>query len=330
MKVGPAQIILALLLGTLLAPLSSSQAEQAKKLSRIGVLLSGSASSTAPLEEAFREELRHVGWVEGENIVIESRYAEGKLDQLSALAAELVQLKVEVIVVLGNAAIRAVKGATRTIPIVMTIVGDPVAEGFVDSLARPGGNITGFTSLETELYGKRLELLKDAFPKLSRIAVILQPDVGSTPANFKETQVAAKALGVQLQPVAIRSLEDLEPAFKAAAKGRADALIVLGSLLTNAHRQRIARLAEKIRLPAIYNDVSYVEAGGLMSYSASRVDIFRRAAIYVDKILEGTKPADLPVQQPMKFEFVINLRAAKAIGLTIPPNVLARADKVIK
>jgi putative ABC transport system substrate-binding protein len=330
MKAGTAQIALALFLGALLAPCSWGEVQQPGKVPRIGVLQSASPSSTRTLIEAFREGLRELGWVEGENVAIEWRYAEGKLGRLPDLAAEMVRLKVDVIVALGSATINAVKSATKTIPIVMTIVGDPVASGFVDSLARPGVNITGLTSLEVELSGKRLELLKEAFPKVSRVAVLWQPDARGAAGQFKETRVAAQALGVQLQGVGVRSPDDFGPAFKAATAGRAGALIVLGSLLVHAHPERIADLAAKARLPAIYNDRVFVEAGGLMSYAASGTEIFRRAAIYVDKILKGAKPADLPVEQPTRFELFINLKAAKQIGVTIPPSVLTWADEVIK
>jgi putative ABC transport system substrate-binding protein len=268
--------------------------------------------------------------VDGKNIVVEWRYAEGKLDRLPVLAAELVHLKVEVIVTPGATVTRAAKGATATIPIVMAQDPDPVGSGFVASLARPGGNITGLSSLRADLSGKRLELLKEILPNLSRAAVL-----GSSinPANvqfLKETEVAAQTFGVQLQYLDILDPKDIETAFRAASKGRADAILVLGGRVFYSYRTQIADLAVKSRLPAIYDVPEFVAAGGLMSYGANAADLFRRAATYVDKILKGAKPADLPVEQPTKFELIINLKTAKQIGLTIPPNVLARADRVIK
>ena len=269
--------------------------------------------------------------MEGKNIVIEWRYAEGKLDRLPALAAELVRLKVDVIVTAGPAATRAAKEATSTIPIVMAQDTDPVGNGFVASLARPGGNITGLSTLAPELSGKRLELLKEIVPKLSRVAVF---GTSTSPGNaqvLKEMELAAGAFGVKLQYLDVLDPKDIETAFRAASKGRADAVLMLvrapSSLLTE---HRLSELAVKSRLPVIYSRPEFVEAGGLMSYGVNITDLDRRAATYVDKILKGAKPADLPVEQPTKFEFIINLKAAKQIGLTIPPNVLARADKVIK
>jgi putative ABC transport system substrate-binding protein len=275
--------------------------------------------------------LRELGYVEGKNIVIERRYAEEKLDRLPALAAELVRLKVGVIVTAGPIPTRAAKEATTMIPIVMTNEGDPVGTGFVASLARPGGNITGLSTLTPETSGKRLELLKEIVPKLSRIAVFGTSTLPGNAQSLRETEVAAGAFGVKLQYLDVLSPKDLETAFRAAVKERADAvLMMVAGGVTSAHRTEIAELAVKSRLPVIYSSPVYVEAGGLMSYGASVTDLDRRAATYVDKILKGAKPADLPVEQPKKFELVINLKAAKQIGLTIPPNVLARADKVIK
>ena len=268
--------------------------------------------------------------MEGKNIVIEWRSAEGKLDRLPALAAELVRLKVDVIVTSASRETRAVKEATNTIPIVMTNEGDPVGTGFVASLARPGGNITGLSTLAPELSGKRLELLKEIVPKLSRMAVL----GGSTsPGNaqmLRDVELAAGALKLKLQILDILDPKDIEAAYHAATKGRADAVLLLSSSILTSQRTQVIELAVKSRLPASYARPEFVEAGGLMTYGPSTTDLHRRAATYVDKILKGAKPADLPVEQPKKFEFIINLKAAKQIGLTIPPNVLARADKVIK
>ena len=268
--------------------------------------------------------------MEGKNIVIEWRYAEGKLDRLPALAAELVRLKVDVIVTAGPTATRAAKEATTTIPIVMAQDSDPVGNGFVASLARPGGNITGLSNLRPELSGKQLELLKEIIPKLSRVAVFGTSTEPGNAQALKEMELAAGAFRVKLQYLDVLNPKDIETAFRAASKGRADAVLVLPGPIFNSHRKQIVELAVKSRLPAIYSRPEYVEDGGLMSYGVSMTDLDRRAATYVDKILKGAKPADLPVEQPTKFEFIINLKAAKQIGLTIPPNVLARADRVIR
>ena len=311
--------------------MASAKAQQAAgRIQRIGFLGGSSGSAYSLFIEAFRQGLQDLGYTEGHNISIEYRYGQGKRDRLPGLSADLVRLKVDVIVVSGALAISALKNATKTIPIVMTTVEDPVAQGFVASLARPGGNITGLTNLAPELSGKRLELLKESFSKISRVAVLWDPSTPGSVVAFKETQAVAPALGVQLKSLEVRSPDDFQNAFRAATTERAGALIVLQSLLTNAHRQRIVDLAIDSRLPAMYTQTEYVEVGGLMSYAPSYTDIYRRAATYVDKILKGTKPADLPVEQPTKFEFVINLKTAKQIGLTIPPNVLARADRVIR
>ena len=310
---------------------SSVDAQQPKKVPRIGILHGASASSVAARTEAFRQGLRELGYVEGKNIVIEWRYAEGKADRLPGLAAELVGLKVDIIVTTGPIVTRAAKEATSTIPIVMTNEGDPVGTGFVASLARPGGNITGLSTLAPELGGKRLELLKEIISQLSRVAVFGTSTLPDNAQRLREVELAAKAFGVKLQYLDVLGPKDIETAFRAAVKGRADAMLwqVAGGV-ANAHRTQILELAVKSRLPAIYHNSLYVDAGGLMTYSASATDLDRRAATYVDKILKGAKPADLPVEQPIKFEFIINLKAAKQIGLTIPPNVLARADRVIK
>jgi putative ABC transport system substrate-binding protein len=274
--------------------------------------------------------LRQLGDVEGKNIVIEYRYAEGNNDRLPALAAELVRLKVDIVVSGGPAVTRPLKEATNTIPIVMAFDDDPVGNGFVASLARPGGNITGLATLAPELSGKQLELLKEIIPKLSRVAVLWTSTQPGTAQALKEIELAAGALKVQLQYLDVLDPKDIEIAFREARKKRADAILLLNSPALNTHRTQIADLAVKNRLPAVYGQPEYTDAGGLVFYGASITDIFRRAATYVDKILKGARPADLPVEQPTKFEFVINLKAAKQIGLTIPPNVLARADKVIK
>src|SRR5262245_7160294 len=307
----------------------AAHAQQPPKVHRIGFLGSDSLSSAARIR-AFREGLRELGYVEGKNIVIEYRYSEGKLGSDAALAAELVRLKVDIIVTAGAGATRAAKEATSSIPIVMSQDPDPVGNGFVASLARPGGNITGLSSVGADLAGKRLELLKEIRPKLHRVAVFgTSTNPGNVPA-LRETELAAAALKVQLQFLDILNPKDIETAFRAAGSGRADAVLVLNSPVSSSHRKEIAALAAKSRLPAFYNRSEYVEDGGLMSYGVSFTDLAHRAAVYVDKILRGAKPADLPVEQPKKFEFIINLKAAKQIGLTVPPNVLARADKVIR
>jgi putative ABC transport system substrate-binding protein len=305
-------------------------AQQSQKAPRIGFLGVSSSSAYSGYIDAFRKGLRELGYVEGQNIAIEYRYGDGKRDRLPDLSADLIRLKVDIIMVSGSLAIGALKNATKTIPIVMTSVEEPVAQGFVDSLARPGGNITGLTNLAPELSGKRLELVKETLPKIDRVAVLWDPEGPGPAVAFKETQAVAPSMSLQLQSLQVRSPNDFEGAFKAASAERSGALIVLQSFLTNAHRHRIVDLARTHRLPGMYTQMEYVEVGGLMSYAPSYTDIYRRAAIYVDKILKGAKPADLPVEQPMKFEFIVNLKTAKQIGLTIPPNVLARADRVIK
>jgi ABC-type uncharacterized transport system substrate-binding protein len=307
-----------------------AQAQQPKQLPRIGYLGANFPSTNPARNEAFRQGLRDLGYVEGKSIVIEWRYAEGNPDRLPALAAELVRLKVDVIVTAGPAATRPAKEATGTIPIVMGFDNDPVGSAFVASLARPGGNITGLSTLAPEISGKQLELLKEIVPKLSRVAVIGTSTEPGNPQLLRETELAAGALKVKLQYLDVLSFKDVETAFRAAVKGRAEAVLVLPSPVLNPQRTQIIDLAVKSRLPVTYSARSHVEAGGLMTYGVNVTDLFRRAATYVDKILKGAKPADLPVEQPTKFEFIINLKAAKQIGLTIPPNVLARADKVIK
>ena len=314
-------------LGALLLALSFPvEAQQPQKIPRIGWLTLGYPARS----EAFRQGLRDLGYIEGKNISIELRNAEGKPDRLPGLAAELVGLKVDLIVALEPPAVRAAMKVTSTIPIVMRSTDDPVEAGFVASLARPGGNITGLTSISGELYGKRLGLLKEIVRGLSRVAVLWNPDFPSGAQNFKEMEAEAKPLGMQLRSSEARSAEDFESAFRAAVKGRAQALITLRDPLVVNQRKRIADLAVKSKLPAIYDDREFVEDGGLMSYGTNLADLYRRAATYVGKILKGRKPADLPVEQPMKFELFINTKTAKQIGVTIPQEVLMRADKVIK
>jgi ABC-type uncharacterized transport system substrate-binding protein len=314
----------------LLAVAAIAEAQQSAKVPRIGYLTGATPAGQSARIESFRQGLRELGYVEGKNIVIEYRYAELKPDRLPVHAAELVRLKVDVIVTGGGGNTRAAKEATNTIPIVMTQDSDPVANGFVASLARPGGNITGLSNFAPEISGKQLELLKDVVPKLSRVAVFGTSTGTTTALSLKEVKPAAGAFGVKLQILDISGPKDIETAFRAAGEGRAGAILVLPGSIFNSNRTQIAKLAVKSRLPAIYSHSEYVVDGGLMTYSASQRDLDRRAATYVDKILKGAKPADLPVEQPTKFEFVINLKAAKQIGLTIPPNVLARADRVIR
>jgi putative ABC transport system substrate-binding protein len=268
--------------------------------------------------------------VEGKSIVIEWRYAEGKTERLADLAADLVRLKVDILVTGGPAVNRFAKEATATIPIVLAFDNDPVGNGFAASLARPRGNITGLSTHYPEISGKQLELLKEIVPRLSRVAVLGNSTIPGNVQALRETELAARAFGIKLQYLDIQNPKEIETAFQAASKGRAEAALVLGSQVVTAQAKWFAELAAKNRLPAIYWSPEFVEAGGLMAYSVSITDLFRRAATYVDKILKGAKPADLPVEQPTKFEFIVNLKAAKQIGLTIPPNVLARADKVIR
>ena len=321
------KITVLILCATLFVLSFLAQAQHPKKVYRIGYLSSGSASIRT---EAFRQGLRELGYFEGKNITIEYRDAEGKIERYSDLASDLVSLKVDVIFVPSTPGALAAKNATKTIPIVFTSVGDPVGSGLVASLARPGGNITGLSTLAPDLSGKALELLKETVPKVTRVAVIRNPDNPGKTHSLKETEVAARASRLQLQPLEVRGPSDIDSAFQAARREQAGGLIVLRDVVTVGQTKRIVELALKNRLPTIYNDRDFVDAGGLMSYGPNMSDLFRRAAVYVDKILKGRKPAELPVEQPTKFELVINMKTAKQIGLTIPPNVLARADKVIK
>jgi putative ABC transport system substrate-binding protein len=308
----------------------ASAQQPPKKGARIGILVGGSASSDSARIEALRQGLRELGYVEGKNIVIEYAYADGKTDRLTDLAATLVRLKVEVIVTAGPSATRAAKQAITTIPIVMAQDSDPVSSGLVASLARPGGSITGLSRLSPELSGKQLELLKETVPTLSHLAVFENSTQPGNQQSLTELERAAGALGLQLQYLNIGGPKDIETAFRAASKARANGILVLSSPALFSRRTEVIELAAKNRLPAMYFALEFAEDGGLMSYGPSINDLFRRAATYVDKILKGAKAADLPVEQPTKFEFIINLKAAKPIGLTIPPNVLGRADKVIR
>jgi putative tryptophan/tyrosine transport system substrate-binding protein len=305
-----------------------AEAQQPKQVPRIGFLTTGGTENPSTLY--FRQGLRELGYVEGKNVLIEYRYAEGGSQQLSELAEELVRLKVDVIVTSATEPSLSAQRATKTIPIVMGGGSDPVGAGLVASLARPGGNITGVTTISSDLGGKRLELLKESFPKISPVAVLWIPTATGNKQQMKEIEAAADSLRLRLQPAAVQGPNDFESAFSAITRGGASSLIVLSSPLFATHRARIADLATKSRLPAIYPLSDYADAGGLMSYGPNLSEQYRRVVVYVDKILKGAKPADLPVERPMKFELVINLKTAKQIGLTISPNVLARADKVLK
>ncbi len=309
-----------------------ARAQQAKKVPLLGYLSSGDAASSSARSEGIRLALRERGYIEGQNIAIEYRYAEGKRDRYPELATELVRLNVDIIVAAGGAAtIRAAKNATKTIPIVMGGAGlDPVEAGLVDSLARPGGNVTGVTNLVTELSGKRLELFKEAVPKLTRVAVLYDPATASSVLEVKEIQTAARALKLTIRPWEVRAADGFEKVFAALNKQRPDGLFVSRSSLTNTNLKRIVGLTLKSRLPSVYTSRDAVEAGGLMYYGADTEESYRRVAYFVDRILKGTKPADLPVEQPMRFELVVNLKTAKQIGVTVDPNLLARATRIIK
>ena len=312
----------------LLAVAVIAETQQQAKVSKIGWLSARATSNSG--QEVIVRMLRDLGYVESKNIAFEYRYANNRLDRFPALADELVRLKVDVLLTPGTPGALAFKNATKTIPILFLDVTDPVAAGLVDSLARPGGNITGFSSIEAVLAGKRLELLKETVPKISRVAVLWNPHDPSSAQQWKESQVAARELGLQLHSMEVGSADQLESAFKKANQVRSSALFVISSALAFSNQNRIAGLAIKYRLPAIYTRRDFVDSGGLISYGSDQAERLRRAAAMVDKILKGTKPADIPVEQPTKFELVINLKAAKQIGVTIPPNVLARADKVIR
>ena len=320
--------VVSVLLGVLLAITVIAQAQQPRKIPRIGYL---AADPHGPTHETFRQGLRDLGYVEGQSIFIEWRFAEDKPDRFPDLAADLVRLKIDVIVA-GNAlAVGALKRATTVVPLVMaTYGGDPVADGIVASFARPGGNITGLTPLDPELIGKQLELLKETLTKLSQVAVLWKPDDSGSALQWRATRTAAAALGIQLLSLEVRTQGELDEAIESATRARVDGLLVLRNPLFYVLRKRIVTLAEKRRLPGMYSVGDFVEDGGLMSYSGNNDAQYRRAATYVDRILKGAKPGDLPIEAPAKFELVINLKAAKQIGLTIPPNVLARADRMIK
>jgi putative ABC transport system substrate-binding protein len=318
-------LVLSLVTALLTTPSIHAEAQQKRGVARIGYLSGG---GVGPRTDAFREGLRELGYMEGKNIFIESRAAQGKIDRLPTLASELVRLKVEVLVTLGAADTRAAKNATDAIPIVMAQDPDPVGNGFVASLARPGGNITGLSSLRSDLNGKRLELLKEILPKLSRLTVLGSSTNPANAQQLRETELAAVPLRIQVQNVDVRNLDDIKRVFR--DNGQTEAVFVLGGPFLYIYRAQLAEFAAKSRLPTTYPASEYVTIGGLMSYGVHLNDLSRRAATYVDKILKGARPADLPVEQPTKFELVINLKAAKQIGLTIPPNVLARADRVTR
>ena len=310
--------------------LLAADAQQAKKIPRIGFLATPSAEYSKDRVAAFEQALRELGYVDGKSIIIEYRYADGRFERLPDLATELVRLPVDIFVVVGAPAAHAAKNATSVIPIVIGNAADPVGTGLVASLARPGANITGLSDFNLGVVAKRLELLKEVVPTASRVAVLLNPANPTNPLQLKEIQAAAPALGVTLLPLAAKGLDDIERAFALMRNERPGALIVFGDLMFGTHQRRMAELAVKSRLPAIWAMRENVNAGGLMSYGTNFDDLYRRAAAYVDKILKGAKPADLPVEQPTKFEFVINLKTEKALGLTIPPSVLGRADQIIE
>lgn len=323
------KIVVVSLLATLVLALAHlAEAQKATKVARVGYLTLAGAMGHSVNYNTFRQGLRELGHVEGHNLFIESRTAENR-SRLGELATELVEQKVDVIVAQGPAAIAA-KKASATIPIVFSYSGEPVEAGLVASLARPGGNLTGMSFLAFDLVGKRLELLKEAAPKVSRIAVLSNPEHPGDQREFQETQINARNFGCALEYVQVKTPADFDGAFGTVSKSRANGLLVFPSALTNSHREQIVEFAAKFRLPGVYGWREYVDSGGLMSYGPNQDEAFRRIAVFVDKILKGAKPTDLPVEQPMRFEFVINLKAAKQIGLTIPPNVVARADKVIR
>jgi ABC-type uncharacterized transport system substrate-binding protein len=314
-----------------LASVHLAQAQQPKKVARIAILTAGTPASLKIRADGFRQGLQELGWLEGQNIHVEYRYTEGDTNKLAKAAAELLNLKVDVIIGTSQLAVRAAMKTSKAVPIVMLGIGsDPVETGLVASLAKPGGNVTGTTSIFQELTGKQLEIFKEAFPKLSRIAVLWNPEALGPAQGFNQLQNAAQTFGIHVQPYEIRKPSDIDKAFAEITKNRLDALLVIADPITNNNRPKVTDLAAMNRLPAMYAERRWAEDGGLMAYGANVVDSARRAATYVDKILKGAKPADLPVEQPTKFEFVINLKTAKQIGLTIPPQVLARADKVIR
>src|SRR5918999_4622009 len=306
------------------------EAQDSKNIPRLGFLSVGAAQDERDRLGVFQEGLRELGYIEAKNILIEYRFADGKLDRLPELATALARLNVNIIVTAGNEAVQAAKNATQSIPIVMAFSGDPVGAGFVASLARPGGNITGLSRINIELTAKRLELLNETVPSATRIAVLFNPEGRVPMLALKEAQAAAQRLGLHIQALEMKAPQDIETAFRSAARDRAAAVMTLPGGFTGFHRTRIVNLAAKSRLPGVYNNSRFVEDGGLMSYASDQREEFRRAALYVDRILKGAKPADLPVEQPTKFDLLINLKAAKQIGVKIPANVLARADRVIR
>jgi len=322
-------LVVAFTLSVLLTP-PATEAQQRDHLPRVGYLGTSSALLEPELVKAFREGLRDLGYVEGRNILIEYRWAEGNYQRYPDLVADLVNLKVDLILTTGTPGALAAKRATQTIPIVMAVAGDAVGAGLVSSLARPGGNVTGLTAINPDLEGKRLGMLREVFPKLTTLAVLLNPANPYTAVSWEQTKVSAKALGIKLQPLELRDPEEFKDAFAKLARQRPDGITMVSDRFLLAHRTQIVDFVAKTRLPAMYPYGDFVVAGGLMSYSPSYEDLFRRAATYVDKILKGAKPADLPVEQPTKFELVINLKAAKTLGLTVPASVLARADQVIE
>ena len=320
-----------LVLSTMLLPLCVPASAQQAKLPTIGYVSTNEASTPGPLVEAFRQGLRNLGYIDRKNVIVEYRWAGGKDEAIPKLVEELLQLKVDVLVAPVLPAIRAAKQLTKTIPVVMIASEDPVAIGLVDSLAHPGGNMTGLNRLQRQLSGKRLELMNEAVPRLSRVGIFLDGDSQTAEIGFKEYETAARSMKIELQGLRVRGPNpDFERTYRSAVSRRLNGLITITSTLLFRHQKEVADVALKNRLPSVFEGSTWVEAGGLMSYSTDDREIFRRAAVYVDKILKGTKPADLPVEQPTKFELVINLKAAKQIGVTIPPNVLARADRVIK
>ena len=321
--------IVMLTIGTLAAPLSVAAQQSARP--RIGVLIPSTPAATTHIVEAFKQGLRERGYVEGHDIILERRYGEGSSEKISSIAAELVRLKVDIIVTATDPGVAAVKQQTQTIPIVMVNSTDPVGTGFVASLARPGGNVTGLSTISPDLSGKRLELLREVVPRLSRVAIIWNPDVRGDVLDYNETASAARSLRLQLQSVEVRRADDFNHAFSAIASGRAEALIVPApNPVTFSNRDQVVSFAQRNRLPAIYGYREFADAGGLMAYGPKLAEAWRRAATYVDKILKGAKPAELPVEQPIEFELVINLKTAKTQGLTIPQSLLLRADQVIQ
>ena len=331
MSLAALRVVTAVMLLLLSASLYTASAQAPQKVPRVGYLVSGSQSDPQRkrLADAFRQGLRELGYVEGQNIAIESRWADGQDDRLPALAADLVRSKVDVIVTQSGAATRATQQATRAIPIVMALANDAVASGLVASLARPGGNTTGQTVILPDLIAKQLQLLKEVVPKLSLVALLTNPTNPASAPSLREAEASTRALGVRLRTLEVRHPQEIDSAFAEATREGASALLIVPDVVFVSQRRQIAELGTKRRLPSIYGVAEYAEAGGLMAYGASYIDLVRHSATYVDKILKGAKPADLPVEQPTKFELVINLRTAKAIGLTIPPSVLQRADQLI-